>query len=205
MHMDEQKSKNAEPLDADLDRTLDAALAKYATVEPRAGLEGRILANLRAERSRAPERSWWAWGLAAAAAAVFVVAIVLALRPGKALKPVIADHHSVPVQPAGKPEQPSAREEHAAVTLHKPSHQRRSRPQTSESQVVAARVPKLDQFPSPRPLTEQEKLALEYVQSSPEQAALIARAQVAEAREQELERSAAEPGAEPPSSIEKIR
>ena len=32
----------------DLDRALDAALAKYTSVEPRAGLDERILANLRA-------------------------------------------------------------------------------------------------------------------------------------------------------------
>ena len=35
-----------------LDRDLDAALAKYAAVEPRAGLEDRVLANLRAERGQ---------------------------------------------------------------------------------------------------------------------------------------------------------
>jgi hypothetical protein len=34
----------------DLDRLLDAALAKYAQVEPRSGLENRVLATLHAER-----------------------------------------------------------------------------------------------------------------------------------------------------------
>jgi hypothetical protein len=34
----------------EFDRMLDAALAKYAAVEPRTGLEERVLANLRPSR-----------------------------------------------------------------------------------------------------------------------------------------------------------
>ena len=40
----------------ELDRMLDATLAKYAAAEPRAGFEERVLANLRAERARVPDR-----------------------------------------------------------------------------------------------------------------------------------------------------
>ncbi len=40
----------------ELDRMLDAALAKYAAAEPRAGLEARVLANLRA-RDAGDQRS----------------------------------------------------------------------------------------------------------------------------------------------------
>ncbi len=67
----------------ELDRMLDAALAKYAAVEPRTGLEDRILANLRAERTRVPDRAWWRWSVAGALAAVVVVALALAWRSGK--------------------------------------------------------------------------------------------------------------------------
>ena len=47
--------------------------------------------------------------------------------------------------------------------------------------------PKLDQFPSPQPLSEQEKILESYVANYPEHAALIARA-----RAEELRRDAAE-------------
>ena len=49
-HMDDQQRRNLQA--DDLDRTLDAALANYAAVEPRAGLEDRILVRVRAEALR---------------------------------------------------------------------------------------------------------------------------------------------------------
>jgi hypothetical protein len=55
-----------------------------------------------------------------------------------------------------------------------------------QSEAVAD-YPKLDQFPSPRPLSEQEKILESYVTNYPEHAALIARA-----RAEELRRDAAE-------------
>ena len=57
----------------ELDDALDAALAKYAAVEPRAGLEGRILAKLRTASEPAPDRAWWHWGVIATVAAVLLV------------------------------------------------------------------------------------------------------------------------------------
>ena len=54
----------------ELDRVLDAALAKYAAVEPRDGLEARILANLRTEQAESLRRVWWKWALVAATAAI---------------------------------------------------------------------------------------------------------------------------------------
>jgi hypothetical protein len=50
-----------------------------------------------------------------------------------------------------------------------------------------ATAPKLDQFPSPQPLSEQEKLLWNYVAQHPERAGLVA-----EARMESLERDAEE-------------
>src|SRR5579864_9190113 len=156
--MDEQKPNNTEPMDTDLDRLVDSALAKYAAVEPRAGLESRIFANLRADRSGVPERSWWRWGLAAAVATMFVIALALALRPGKSSKPTIASHPDVTVQPVLKPEEPIVSPNQVAVKdMPKPFH--RARTHSHSLEATTALTPKLDQFPSPRPLTEQEKMA----------------------------------------------
>src|SRR5690349_18066034 len=60
------------------EREMDAALARYAAAEPRAGLEGRVLANLRAERGRRVAARRWLWpavagfALATAIVAAFV-------------------------------------------------------------------------------------------------------------------------------------
>ena len=49
--------------------------------------------------------------------------------------------------------------------------------------VVAAANPKLDQFPSPRPLSEEEQLLVRYVHEFPEEAVLIAKAQAESEKE----------------------
>lgn len=46
------------------------------------------------------------------------------------------------------------------------------------AQSAAAAIPRLDVFPSPQPLSEQEKIMASYVAEYPEQAALIARARM---------------------------
>jgi hypothetical protein len=56
-----------------LDQLLDGMLARYGAAEPRAGLEGRILANL---RSHADPRSSVSWMTVAAAAIAIVVAVM---------------------------------------------------------------------------------------------------------------------------------
>ena len=196
--MDEQRSNNAERVDSELDRILDTSLARYSAVEPREGLEGRILAKLRAERSRVPERSWWTWGLAAVVAAVFVAVMALALRPGKLSKPPVAEHYQVTEQPPHEPQQQPVREEHADV--HKPGHRGRARPVASETR-MAAGIPKLSQFPSPQPLTEEERALARYVRDFPQEALLVAQSQA----ESELEMQKKMGKTEPVSSDEQER
>ncbi len=177
----------------ELDSRLDAALAKYAAVEPRAGLEDRVLANLRAERSPAPDRAWWRWSLAGALAAVIVVAVAPAWRSSKPAHPAVRLHPSPTPQSAQMPatqvasngvgkqmrgNQPGPHQPVAAykATMH-----------PAQPEVVASDSPRLDQFPSPRPLTDQEKILLDYVGRSPAEAARVAEAQTALAQREELE------------------
>jgi hypothetical protein len=168
--------------DHDLDRLLDAALTKYSSVEPRAGLDDRVLANLRVEQERVPARTWWRWGLAALAA-IAVVAIALAFRSEKHSKPHVVQHAPAPAQaPSSHGTQIASREATTPST-------RPVRPRTSgrRSVAMAMPVPKLDQFPSPRPLTEEEKMLAGYVARNPDRAALLA-----EARMESLRRDAEE-------------
>jgi hypothetical protein len=171
----------------ELDNALDAALAKYAAVEPRAGLEDRILANLQAERARVPERAWWRWSVAGALAAVVVVALALAWRSGKPTRPVVA-HHSPAMTKASK--DPATLAVSSGGADERPLHAsnsaiRRTTNPVRRETVVAAN-PKLDQFPSPQPLSEQEKILQSYVAQYPEKAVLIARAR-SEALQRDLE------------------
>lgn len=169
------------------DRQLDAALAKYAAVEPRPGLEERVLANLRVERSRVPNRAWWRWGLAGALAAVIVVALALAWKSGKPSPQQVVQHPSTgQPTPSIPPEPTVAKDENSATQ----SPKRKTRPravQHGQDSVVAKASPKLDVFPSPQPLSEQEKILANYVAKNPENAALIAEARMEDLRhEQEI-------------------
>jgi hypothetical protein len=188
-----------------LDRALDAALAKYTAVEPRAGLEERIFAhlhhaNLQAESTRAANRAWWRmrWGWTAALAIVvviFIFAMTLTLRSSKPSQPSVKNIPSITIP---GPHETKKQEPELANRNENPAPPRRERVRhgvTPQPEAVAdADYPKLDKFPSPRPLSGQEKMLLEYVQQNPEEAAMIAQAQTAFARQQELERNAPQPG-----------
>jgi hypothetical protein len=177
---------NRQPSDRDqLDRELDATLAKYATAEPRTGLEQRVLANLHAEQIRTAERSWWRWpALGVTAAAVIVVGFLVwrwekparditahqpAVRADEQTETHIATNDAVnPVRPA----EPAVTTTPVRRSIHRP-------------QVAVASEPRLDHFPSPRPLSDEEKLLVRYVQDFPQEAVMIAKAQADFEREME--------------------
>ncbi|MGB7331500.1 MAG: hypothetical protein WBD25_08940, partial [Terriglobales bacterium] len=69
------------------------------------------------------------------------------------------------------------------------SNRQRPAPVQSHPLVVVATQPKLDQFPSPQPLSEQERMLASYVAKYPETAALVAQAR-AEALQKEMEEEA---------------
>jgi hypothetical protein len=168
----------------DLDRALDAALTKYAAVEPRAGLEERIRAHLRAEGTSSAAHAWWNWRVAAVLAAVLVIAASLAWRWNKAShRPVVLHRPEVKQAPIA-PYRSSG--ETAFASQRKPSRHKTigSRPQPQ----VAAVEPKLDVFPSPLPLSEQEKILSLYVEKYPQDAALVAEARMEALRQQAEER-----------------
>ena len=162
----------------ELDRILDAALERYAAAEPREGLEGRVLANLRAERARVLDRAWWRWGVMAALATIVIVAVTFAWRSGKPSPPVIANR-----PPATTPNLEHSKPRVASGAGQNDAHPHASSPATGRAphrvrrEVIAAVNPKLDQFPSRQPLSVQELALARYVSEFPQEATLIARAQ----------------------------
>ncbi|MGB7131696.1 MAG: hypothetical protein WBD59_12850 [Candidatus Sulfotelmatobacter sp.] len=172
-----------------LDRELDAALAKYAAVEPRAGIEQRILASLRAEQKQSSVRPWWGWpAIGGLSVAVVVAALVLAFEFWNPA-PSLTAHQSptATLSAAGKTIASVGNLRGAAsraTELGTVSEQRRPRGAHLHSREDEnAGGPKLDVFPSPQPLSEQEKMLVAYVAQHSQQAALIARARTEELKE----------------------
>jgi hypothetical protein len=136
------------------DALLEAALRGYGSEAPRPGLEARILARVQA-REREAQSHWWAWALAATAAAL-AIGVFSIYYPRH--QPVIPP----PTPSASKPEPESPV---TVAVVPQPSaalqvRARRTRPVTNHPSRPA-------QFPTPAPLTEQEKLLLLYVKQTP--------------------------------------
>jgi hypothetical protein len=170
-----------------LDRDLDAALAKYAAVGPRPSLEERVLANLKAERAKVLSHAWWRWSVAFAMTAVVVAALVVGWK-SETSRPVVVNHPT--------PSAPSQNESRTNVAANRGAKQvrpqgrvpKRATPiHSSQPALVATANPKLDQFPSPQPLTEQEKILASYVAQFHAQAVLIARVANAELQKDRAE------------------
>jgi hypothetical protein len=160
----------------ELDRMLDATLAKYAAVEPRAGLEERILSHLCAEPLRPTRHRWLEWGLAGAVALIAVVA-VLAWIPGRIPHFPIASHPPATFQrPATQETKPAPHAtDEVAAAKHASVPKRVAR--RAPASTAVAPYPKLDQFPSPQPLTAEEIALAEYAKNFPKEARLVAQAQ----------------------------
>jgi len=169
-----------------VDRELDAALAKYAAVVPRAGLEERVLANLRAQPAGAPGHGWWRWSLAAALAVLLVAALVVGWRSGKSSPPLIVNHPSTPA-PGAKAPRTKVATSGGAKQIRPPAQSKRGTTNRSPQPTAVATVTKLDQFPSPQPLSEQEQILATYVAQFHKQAVMIARV-----TNEELQRDRAE-------------
>jgi len=190
MNMDPTDHKN------NVEAWLESALGQYSKAEPRAGLEGRILANLQAERGRITERKRWWWASAGTVAAAAAIAFSIWLShsdnarnpnepsatakvdAGSGTGPVVSAKIHTPI-PATNPVND------CVVTGLCPAHARRSGGAKHQSA-----TPRLAQFPAPTPLSDQEKLLARYVEQFPQRAALIARAQTDLRQQTELEMAA---------------
>src|SRR5215472_18498061 len=197
----------------ELDRLLDAELAKFADVDPRPGLEARILANLRSEQPVA--HAGWRWGLAAAVAAILVV-LALSLRANRP-HPAVANHpireHPMSYHPLSdhsrkNPSLPNPAPEIQRTSGGDAGALRQSTPRpvltagALRHQAVVPNNPKLDQFPSPQPLSAEEIALPRYVKDFPKDAQLIAAAQLEFDLETEKEMNDAGSESRPSGSIQ---
>jgi hypothetical protein len=172
----------------ELDRALDAALAKYATVDPRSGLEQRILARLQRERGHVPARAWWPWGVAAAFATVVFVILGLAWT-GIRRAPTIAIHPPI-IEPKVTLPAPQI------VSSRPPAPDSTAKPAPHHPKLTSPAIPKLDQFPSPQPLSDQERILASYVEAFPDTSVLLARARTQALRRDQIEDMRSYPASE---------
>lgn len=159
----------------ELDCLLDAALAKYVDADPRPGLENRVLANLRCGQSST--NPWWRWGLAAALAAILIV-LVSSLRSNRS-HPTTAN--PTQVTPSRRiPSQPIVPEvQHAAIRNFGADQNNSLRPvlavRAPRHKTVVSENPRLDQFPSPQPLNDQERMLALYIAEFSDEAVIVAK------------------------------
>jgi len=156
-----------------VDELLDSALAHQRRAEPHPGFEGRIMERVHAAASERDTGTnvWKLWVAAAATAAVVVtfVAIYVANRPHNPAPQISQAENAVsapsPTETlkANSDPNPAAG---AAMKVAEPKQVARSERKSSR-QVEAHRWP--SQFPTPAPLTAEEKALVQYVQQTPPQ------------------------------------
>jgi len=193
---------------AKLDRWLNRALAEYSQAEPRSGIELRVLANLRAQRRHIAEqrrRRWWTIGIIATAAVLVIVLWAAGTnkhdREDASVKPspaVSAKDANIAQHARQNTSQNAGQNvtEDSASHISRPASSRHSHMQRARRPSHGKRTPRVlraaqrvrgEQFPSPTPLSEQERILQRYVAQYKNDAILTARAQTELAKEEEQE------------------
>jgi hypothetical protein len=148
-----------------MDEMLDSLLAKYSSEEPRPGLETRILANLSESAREEGVQGWWnlkwLW-VGAVAAAIIIAALVINGRQHVAPPTNVVVNTGQPAPQEGiQPHAPAVRNEAVRISPRKPLAS--TRPQNAT--LALSERPAV--FPTPTPLSEQEKLLLSYLAGTP--------------------------------------
>lgn len=152
---------------------IDEALARHACVEPRSGLERRILANLGAH-SAAPQSTRWLWMLAPAALIVLVLTVAFLIHKPSAPVPVNRAEKSHPAASAVATFVPKQE------FLAPPQMARGRKPVAHRFVQIAKKestTPRLAQFPSAAPPSEQERLLIRFVAQHRQEAIQFAKDQ----------------------------
>lgn len=154
----------------DLDLLLDSALRTYADPGPDAGLDQRVLARLSAETASAPRRRWlpWAWlpwGVALPAAACLLLFVFSGPKTTNSPSGAARGTARESADATARTEMlPPPRSE--ADNTESPVPKARPRPVSRAAQSVS--LPKLDIFPTPRPLTPAERILVDFATHAPE-------------------------------------
>jgi len=140
-----------------LDQLLEASLKQYRGEEPRPGLETRILAGIRT-RERAAWRIWLGWAVAVSTGILAIVALALHFARAPVRQPTPS---------ASLPQSPMSGSADPRFWGPRLVHRPKEKPRTPNPGVRATKPARPEQFPTPLPLTEQEKLLFAYLGKTP--------------------------------------
>jgi hypothetical protein len=151
-----------------LDDLLDSLLSQYASAEPRPGLETRVLARIAESRRDNEARViGWRWliagaGLVASAAALVVVLLVFRTEQQPYSSPRMAQTgHTQPI-----PAAPQSLSQGSGVATKRPVHKRKTiLSQATRQDAALTGRPAI--FPTPVPLSQQERLMFTYMANTP--------------------------------------
>ncbi len=147
--------------DEHIDRLLDEMLALYSVVEPRSGLEGRLLANVRSKPSGG--RLFWLIPVATLTTALILAwTLGLGWRPEQKMKTAAKTEVRAP-STTGKRREPLAITASRLRARRSQSVVPRFQRRRQFGDTAAIREARLEQFPTPLPETEQERLLRAYV------------------------------------------
>ena len=138
----------------ELDKILDGALSSYSREEPRPGLENRVLSRIRAARERR-RFEWLRWAIAIPALACFLLAVTFwSTRPSI----------SKPAQPA------QAIGQTGPIAKAAPIAPVRGKVKVKGRRARRMSLPKREEFPTPEPLTDEERELMAFVKLAPDKA-----------------------------------
>ncbi len=142
--------------DKNLDQLLDSLLSSYSDVGPRPGLETRVIAHLRDQAGRKRFWQWsWAWiGAGSVTAAVATMMFIIFLWE-RSIQP--------PQPPVTHVDWPLIQRIAPAVAQAPQATKKAVQPRRRELVVATVVDRRPDRFPTPAPLSDQEKLLLRYL------------------------------------------
>jgi len=156
--------------DRQLDNLLDSLLSQYASAEPRPGLETRVLAQIAHSRrdndARVTRWHWLVAGGALVASAVALGIVLMVFRTGQrphSLPQTVHNGHTQQLSVAPK----SALESSSVATKRPVPKQKRTLMQAAKQDAILTERPAV--FPTPVPLSQQERLMFTYMANTPRQ------------------------------------
>ncbi len=146
----------------ELDKILDSALSSYSQEEARPGLETRVLSRIRAS-GQARRFAWLRWAVTIPAFAALLLLVFWISDASKPARSTVKDsaatlQYSTVFQSRDRKGAVSRIQKHLAAAI---------RPSAKH---VPLPLPKHEQFPTPTPLTDEERALLAFVACSPKQA-----------------------------------
>jgi hypothetical protein len=166
----------------ELEELLQSGLKSYGDAEPLSGLEDRVLRHVHGRRARRGW-TWFGWAGATASACLLLLAVVFGYRADW-LVPDGSAHRadaSLGAHPPADGKLTDAQESslNAAAGPELQAGHARAGKSLAAKQIRASpeRLPKLEMFPTPHPLSSEERALVEFVNKHPQEVQQLADAE----------------------------